>query len=47
MLTKPDLFQIQKIVNVESKKTINQELKPIKEDVTHIRKDMKSVVNFF
>ena len=47
MLTKSDLSQIQKIVNTESKKVITQELKPIKEDITHIRKDTKIIVNYF
>ena len=55
MLTKSDLSQIQKvvntettkIVNVETKKIIVQELKPIKDDITHIRKDMKTIVNYF
>ena len=47
MLTKSDLSQIQKIVNTESKKVITQELKPIKEDITHIRKDIKTVLNYF
>lgn len=47
MLTKTDLSQIQKIVNTESKKAIIQELKPLKEDITHIRKDIKTIVNYF
>lgn len=47
MLTKSDLTQIQKIVNSETKKIVAQELKPIKEDVIHIRKDIKTIVNYF
>ena len=47
MLSKSDLNQIQKVVNIESKKAISQELKPIKEDITHIRKDIKTIVNYF
>jgi len=47
MLSKSDLTQIQKVVNFESKKVISQELKSIKEDITHIRKDIKTIVNYF
>jgi len=47
MLTKSDLSQIQKIVNTESKKVITQELKPMKEDIIQIRKNIKTIVNYF
>lgn len=43
MLTKNDLNQIDTVVA----KRIQTELKPIKQDVAKIRKDMSTIVNFF
>ncbi|PIS15788.1 hypothetical protein COT62_01805 [Candidatus Roizmanbacteria bacterium CG09_land_8_20_14_0_10_41_9] len=51
MLTKNDLQQIQRIVKIEvhheTQKVVKKELEAIKEDVTQIRKDVKTIVNFF
>jgi len=51
MLTKNDLQQIQRIVKTEAhhetQKVVKRELEAIKEDVTQIRKDVKTIVNFF
>ncbi len=43
MLTDSDLKKIDGLVA----KRIKQEVKPIKEDIAQIRKDVKVVVNFF
>lgn len=43
MLTKTDLKQIDEVVT----KRLRNEIAPIKKDVTQIRKDMKTIVNFF
>lgn len=44
-----DIIQTEtpKIVRVESENIIKRELKPIKADIVKIRKDMKTIVNFF
>jgi len=51
MLTKTDFAQIKKIVHeevqTETRKVVREELKPIKEDVAKIRKDIKTIVAFF
>lgn len=47
MLTSKDLDQIQKIVHDEADNIIKRELKPVKADIVKIRKDMKTIVNFF
>lgn len=47
MLTNDDLSKIQTIVRTETKEIIQKELKPIREDIIKIRKDIKTVVNFF
>lgn len=59
MLTKNDLQQIQRIVKTEGQqetqkviqretgKIVKRELEAIKEDITQIRKDVKTIVNFF
>lgn len=36
-----------KIVQSETRKIVKEELVPIKEDITHIRKDIKTIVNYF
>lgn len=43
MLTDSDLKRIGEIVDAK----IEKRLKPIKDDITHIRKDIKTMVNFF
>lgn len=52
MLTKNDLSQIRKAVKEElvthpTKNDLTKELRPIKDDITHIRKDIKAIVSFF
>jgi len=47
MLTKQDLTNLTKIVQVETRKIVQEELKPIKKDIIPIRKDQKLIVNFF
>ncbi len=55
MLTKLDLSEIQKIVQGETRKIVREEtreimqkeLQPVKKDIVEIRKDMKTIVNFF
>lgn len=41
MLAKSDFKQIGKIVQQETPKLIRKELKPIKDDIAQIRKDIK------
>lgn len=43
MLTKGDLQEIDKVLT----KRMKAELKPVKDDVSHMRKDIKTIVNFF
>lgn len=43
MLTKTDLKQIDGVVSRRFKK----EVKPLKSDVSHIRKDIKTLINYF
>lgn len=43
MLSKDDIQQIDTVVA----KRIRTELTPVKEDIAHIRKDMKTIVHFF
>jgi hypothetical protein len=43
MLSKSDLEEIDSIFS----KRIKSELKPVKEDMSQIRKDLKTVINFF
>ena len=43
MLTKSDLKEIDLVVS----NRIKVELKPVKEDISQIRKDTKTLVNFF
>jgi len=43
MLTDNDLKKIGEVVDQK----IEKRLKPIKEDISQIRKDIKSIVNFF
>jgi len=58
MLTKQDLSQIQQVVHKEvqneTRKIVQEELRPLKkdvstlkEDVAEIRKDVKTIVRFF
>lgn len=43
MLTKFDIASIDKLLD----KKLDSKLKPLKDDVTQIRKDIKTIVNFF
>ncbi len=43
MLTKSDLKQIDSVVS----KRIKKEMKPLKSDVSNIRKDTKTLINYF
>jgi Skp family chaperone for outer membrane proteins len=58
MLTPDDLHQIDETltkrikaelepVRKEVAKQIKEEILPIREDITHIRKDIKTIVNYF
>ena len=47
MLTKTGLKQIKGIVQVETTKTIKGELKPIKNDISKIRKDIDVIISLF
>lgn len=55
MLTKDDLSQIKvivqgetrKIVQNETRRIVKEEIAPLKRDVTKIRKDVDTIVNFF
>lgn len=52
MLTKSDLSQIRKAVKEElanhpTKTDLAKELRPIKDDMAHVRKDIKVIVSFF
>jgi hypothetical protein len=39
--------ETRKIVASETKEIISKELKPIKEDILHIRRHIKTIVNYF
>jgi len=47
MLTKNDLSQFGEVVDKKIENRFKVELKPIKEDIAHIRKDVKTVINYF
>ena len=51
MLNKTDLQHIQKIVKTEvqqeTRRIVKEELNPVKKDITHIRRDIKTIVSFF
>lgn len=51
MLTKNDLNQIGVVIHEEVRPIVQEEIKsaikPLKEDMSQIRKDMKVIVNFF
>jgi triphosphoribosyl-dephospho-CoA synthetase len=39
--------ETRKIVQEETRKIVQEEVQTLKEDVSHIRKDMKTIVSFF
>ena len=47
MLTNNDLSQFGEVVDKKIENRFKVELKPIKEDIAHIRKDTKTVINYF
>ena len=47
MLDKNDLSQFGEVVDKKIENRFKVELKPIKEDIAHIRKDTKTVINYF
>jgi hypothetical protein len=47
MLEKNDLQQIQLLIRTETRTALKEELKPVKADISQIRKDIKTIVNYF
>lgn len=47
MLTKRDLVSISEVVGKKIEKEFEVRLKPIKDDISQIRKDQKIIVHFF
>ena len=52
MLTKNDISQIKNVIesglkNYPTKQDLTSSLKPIKDDISQIRKDTKTIVGFF
>ena len=47
MLTKADLGQIDRLLEKRIDQSLKKRVDPIKQDISRIRGDMKTVVNFF